>query len=128
MTRVRTIRRLVTACLMVTALWALPAPASAVQLNIEADTFVNSASVNQNNGTSTSLKVSPSLSTFMKFDLTTLPGGTVAGGHPEGHALVLREHRDHARSREHQDPGCQRLGGDEPHLRQPTRPWQPHGS
>ena len=66
------------AALMALALVSLPAVASAVQLTIDADTFVNAGSANQNNGNNTTLKVSPSLTTFMKFDLTTLPDGLTA--------------------------------------------------
>ena len=49
---VRTFGNLFAALLVAIALcW--PAAASAVQLTIDADTFVNSGSINQNNGTST---------------------------------------------------------------------------
>ena len=74
---VRTFGNLFAALLVAIALcW--PAAASAVQLTIDADTFVNSGSINQNNGTASSLKVSPSLTTYLKFDLTALPAGTTA--------------------------------------------------
>ena len=78
MKSLRTVGTLVVALLVATALLSWPGVAAAVQLTIDADTFVNSASINQNNGTSTTLKVSPTLTTYLKFDFTTLPPGTPA--------------------------------------------------
>lgn len=52
--------------------------ASATIAPVQADTFINSGAKNANNGTAASLKVSPTQSALVQFDLSTLPNGTLA--------------------------------------------------
>ena len=42
------------------------------------DTFINSGAKNTNYGANNLLKISPTQSTLIQFDLSTLPAGTVA--------------------------------------------------
>ena len=77
MKRSRIVGNMVAAMLVAAGL-SWPGAASAIQLTIEADTFVNASSINQNNGSATSLKVGPNFTTYLKFDLTPLPPGTTA--------------------------------------------------
>ena len=112
------------AVLLVAIALCWPAAASAVQLTIDADTFVNSGSINQNNGTATSLKVSSSLTTYLKFDLTALPAGTTAADIDKATVTFYVNTVTTQGPFNITHPRRQRLGRDQPHLRQQTGPRQ----
>jgi hypothetical protein len=73
MMSLRSLGGLVAALLVATAFLGLPAPAAAVQLSVDGDSYINSGSTKQINGTSSSVKVSPTLTGFFRFDITPLP-------------------------------------------------------
>jgi hypothetical protein len=69
-------RQRVAAVLATLALLLLPVSASAVQSLTESDTYINSASKHSSYGSNTRLRVGPTMTSFILFDLTTLPPGT----------------------------------------------------
>src|SRR6266852_7625779 len=63
------------------ALLLLPGSAFAVQAVIDSDTYINSTSTstkNTNYGGATSLRIASGMTSFLRFDFSTLPGGTTA--------------------------------------------------
>jgi len=72
------------ACAFVT----LGGNAAATTAPVQADTFVNSAAKNANYGGNVALKVGPSQSALLQFDLSTLPAGTQAADVEKATALL----------------------------------------
>jgi hypothetical protein len=58
------------------ALWLLPHLSFALQVTLTDDAFTNSAQPNATSGTNAQLFVSGTRNSYLKFDLSTLPGGT----------------------------------------------------
>jgi len=63
--------------LSVAAICIVPIVASAQQAPPSADTFVNSATPNINYGSTVFLAVGPGTTSYLKFNLGTVPAGTV---------------------------------------------------